>query len=148
MRVCIVGSRDCTSMEILQDAIAQAQDVGIEVTSVITGEEKGICKLAAEWAEITQINLVTFPVKWNDISVEGAEIKERFNSWKKRKEPYNANAGRQRDELMLADAEAVISIDMNTNHSKFTAMKAEKMGLKVYEYAPPVIEDDLEEIVF
>jgi hypothetical protein len=148
MKVCIVGSRDCMSLDILREAISQAQEQGIEVSHVLTGEEKGICSAVAEWAKEQGITLSTFPIKWNDISVDGAEIKERFNSWKKRKEPYNANAGKQRDELMLAEAEALISIDMETGHSKFTAIKATKMGIKVYEYKPMPIEDDLEEIIF
>lgn len=148
MKTVIIGDRGCKSTEIFKEALRQAEEQGINISEVITGEEQGISKIAADWAKDHSINLVTFPVNWSDISAEGALIKERFNSWKKRKEPYNANAGKARDEKMLQYAEALISIDLGSGHSKWTAITAKKMGIPVYEYSPPRIEDDLEEFVF
>lgn len=148
MKICIVGSRDCTSLEVLKEAITQADEAGITVSAVVTGEDKGICQIVKEWAQSQGIPVTTVPTLWSDISVDGAVIKERFNSWKKKKEPYNANAGKDRDKKLVEYAEGCISIDMGTGHSKWVLNSFKKEGKLVHEYAVPKMEDDLEHYTF
>jgi hypothetical protein len=104
MRVAIVGSRGFDFPEaygILEEAIKES---GFEITEVVCGEAPGAGTVGRLWAEDHGIPVVSFPARWDDVSVKGAVVKT--NKWGK---PYNAIAGKMRNIEMAVYCDAVIA---------------------------------------
>jgi len=59
MRLAIVGSREITDPQILLDALAKIQSLGL-VTEIVSGGAKGIDTLARNYAEVNGLKLVEF----------------------------------------------------------------------------------------
>jgi len=147
MRTIIAGSRECTDYDLMCEVIEKAKESGITITTIISGECRGVDKMGEKYAEEKGLNLISFPAKWSDIEVEGAVIKEKMNPWKKKMEKYNSVAGFQRNQLMADNADALIAIDLGTNGTGDMIKRAEKAGLKVYIHRPN-LDEDLEIIKF
>jgi len=72
MRVIIGGSRSISEPFALEDAIQQA---GFPITSVITGDSKGVDSLVAAWAKNQKIPITTMPVEWSKYGGRAEQIR-------------------------------------------------------------------------
>ena len=102
MRVLITGSKNLTDLNMLKIAIIESK---FEITELVTDMEEGIGELAEKWAIMSGIPIKKFPIEWNNLKVEGAEIK--INKWRK---PYNSKAAACRDDEMVGYIEGAITI--------------------------------------
>lgn len=143
-KVIICGSRECNDYELLKIAIQNAQDEGIIIKEVVSGGARGVDKLGEKYAKEHGLNLVVFEAKWGDLTHPEAKIKEKFNSFNKKKEKYDAMAGFRRNKEMAEYADALIAIDLGTNGTKDMIEQAKKHNLKIYIYEPSQIEEELE----
>lgn len=143
MKVIVAGSRDCSDYDLVSTAIEQGlEELGIEMTELVSGAAKGVDKTGEQWAKQHDINVVTFPAKWKNLKVKGAEIREgQFGK-------YNKNAGFDRNVKMAEYADALIAIDLNTGGTNHMIKTAKEHDLKVYSYAPKPLSDDEFEYVF
>ena len=64
MKVIIAGSRELTSMALIEQAIL---DSGFDVTEVVCGDARGVDSLGAAWAEAREIPVTYFPADWRSI---------------------------------------------------------------------------------
>ena len=62
MKVIIAGSRDCTDMKILLEAIDESK---FNISEVISGGARGADALGETWAKNNNIPLKIFPADWN-----------------------------------------------------------------------------------
>jgi hypothetical protein len=131
MKVIICGDRNVCDFELVDKAVKKAK---FKVTQVINGDAKGADTLGKEWAESKGIPVENFPADWKNINVEDAVVKERYNQWTKKNEKYNANAGFQRNQTMVDEADAVIALQPNgpTNGTQDTIKKAKAKGIPVF----------------
>ena len=61
MIVCINGSRNLTDSRLLERAITQAEQEGIHISSIISGEARGVDTLAKNYAKEHGIPFVPVP---------------------------------------------------------------------------------------
>lgn len=144
MTRCIVaGSRECSDLELVSEAIEQGLEaLDIKMTELVSGRCRGVDQTAEEWAQRHGVNIVSFPAAWNDLKQPNANIKSRWNKWKKRNEKYNANAGFYRNEEMANYADALIAIDLGTGGTNHMIKTTKAKGLKVHVWTPPPLSDD------
>lgn len=126
MRVIIAGSRDlgCDIM-----AVGRAVEASqFEITQVVCGEAPGIDTAGKKWAQAHKIPVVSFPAKWDDLTVPGAIIKKRVDGTK-----YNLKAGYDRNIEMAKHADALIAIQKNhSGGTQHMINTAKKLNLKIY----------------
>ena len=89
MIVCINGSRSLTDSRLLERAIEQAEQEGIHISSIISGEAHGVDTLAKNYAKEHGIPFVPFVAEWSR---------------------YGKSAGFRRNEHMREAADALISV--------------------------------------
>lgn len=140
-KVIIAGSRGIDDEVLVSEIIEAAIDeLGIKITEVVCGECRGVDLMGKNWAEKNGINVVSFPAKWNDLSVDNVSIKQ--NKYGKK---YNALAGFNRNQDMADYADALIAINIgDTPGTKDMIKRAKKNKLTVYEYAPTPLDDEFE----
>jgi threonine/homoserine efflux transporter RhtA len=108
-KVIIAGSRDITSMQCVNDAVAES---GFDITTVVSGGAQGVDSLAIWYAVGNSIEYVVYPALW-----------ERFGS----------KAGRLRNTLMAENADALIAVwDGSSPGTKHMISEARRLGLKVH----------------
>lgn len=136
MRTIIAGSREFTDYEVVKKAIEEGQKKLGKITKILHGDARGVDKLGEQWAIENKIPFKKFPADWKNIKRQGAKVKERKNPWTGKMEKYDYMAGVFRNELMAAEADALIAIDLNTPGTNSMIELAEKYGLKIYIYEP------------
>lgn len=132
-RVIITGPRTYMGKKVIHRTLAALKDK-LGDFEVLGGDEKGVESTVKEWCEINDIKVISYPVKWNDIEVEGAVVKEGQYG------KYNSQAGMMRIRSLIEKATHVISFwdgvdvstDILTNFSK-------RAGLKIVVF---IIEND------
>jgi hypothetical protein len=67
MKLIIAGSRSCTDMNLLLEAIASLPEKGAEVTEVVCGMAKGADTLGYEWAKSKGIPIKEMPADWSKV---------------------------------------------------------------------------------
>lgn len=136
MRVIIAGSRDCNDYEMVKEAISKAkEELGLEITSVLSGKAKGVDSLGEQYAKENKIKIESYPADWKDIKgkPENEIGKNKFGK-------YWKMAGFHRNQKMADNADALISIDLGTSDTQDMINRAKKADLKVYIYNPYIEE--------
>ena len=131
--------------EIIEKAIAE---FGQSISTILSTSEKGVNSLGEKYAKEKGINLIKYPANWNDINHPDAVVKERENPWKKKIEKYNSKAGFIRDKKLIDDSDAIISIDIDYSANSSMLKLAREKNIKIYEYRPDSIEEELEGYIF
>jgi hypothetical protein len=72
MRVIIGGSRSITDPSALEAAIKQAE---FPITTIITGDSKGVDALAAAWAKNQDLGITVMPVEWSKYGGRAEQIR-------------------------------------------------------------------------
>lgn len=131
MKIAIIGDRTITDPKILEDAIKAS---GFTITEVVSGGAKGADTLAENWAKKNKIPIKVFKPNWDDLTAEGAIVKERVNPFNKKMEKYNANAGFARNSDIINYADGVIALQTNgdTNGTQDSVKKAKTRNIPVY----------------
>lgn len=86
MKVIIAGSRNLCKYEYVEEAIKKSN---FKITTIISGNAKGIDKLGEKYALNNNIELITYPADWNK---------------------YGKSAGYIRNTEMLKECDALIAI--------------------------------------
>lgn len=125
MKVIIAGSRKGVSFAEVKAAI---QESGFKITEVCSGEAPGVDTLGETWANNRKIPVKPFPAHWDDLDAPGAYVVSGHYG------DYNANAGKDRNQLMANYAEALIAVRVQGKSSGTDDMieRATKAGLKVF----------------
>lgn len=111
MRVIIAGSRSCSDIKTVFNAIAQS---GYTITSVISGTARGVDQLGERAAYVLGIPVVQYPADW---------------------ELYGKSAGYKRNGLMANNADALIAIwDGVSKGTQHMITLAKLKGLQVFVY--------------
>ena len=114
MRTIIAGSRNCTDMDQLLQAISVC---GWKPTVVISGTARGVDKLGERWASEQNILCERFPADWN---------------------AYGKSAGYKRNEQMANNAEALIALwDGESKGTQHMIEIARRKGLRIYTHMVP-----------
>lgn len=109
MRTIIAGSRSCTDMAILLQAVAHC---GWSPTVVISGTAGGADKLGETWAANEELPVERFPADW---------------------EAHGKRAGYLRNEEMARNADALIALwDGESQGTRHMIDIARRDGLKVF----------------
>lgn len=88
------------------------------------------------WALENNIDLETYPAKWNDVTHPDAII--RYN---RKGEPYNVLAGHWRNEEMASKADGLIALhDGDSTGTLDMIKRAEQHGLKIYKEVVDVVK--------
>lgn len=113
-----------------------------KITEVISGCAKGVDKLGERWAEENNIPVKRFPANWEDKTQPGAEVRKRWNQWKKCEEEYVFNAGFLRNSDMVEYGEQAILIPGEGSGTRDTEKKTkEKYGEKRVYVHESTVED-------
>lgn len=108
MRVIIAGPRDFHHYPTLMEAIEAS---GFNITTVVSGKQKGVDTLGEEFANAHNIPIDAYPATWG----------------------YSGPAaGPQRNERMAKNADALIALWANTKGTKNMIMLARKHNLQIY----------------
>lgn len=134
MKVIICGPRDFDDYESLKIAIEKS---GFKISQVVSGVADGADKLGERWAEENGVKIKQFSPDWNNLTQEGAVVKE--NKWKKL---YNVNAGFFRNSEMVEYCDACIAINTGSKGTGDTIKKIKKAGKPIFEFNP---HSDLDE---
>jgi len=109
MRTIIAGSRDVTDYQIVVKAILAAN---ILISCVVSGTARGVDRLGEDFARAAGIPVALYPAEWTK---------------------YGKSAGYRRNEVMAANADALIAIwDGKSVGTKHMIDIAKKFKLKVY----------------
>lgn len=147
-KIIVAGPRNCTDKRLIYEAISKGIEKLGTPNTIISGAATGVDTIAIDYAVEHGINFLKYPANWDDITVEGAVIKERWCKWKKRMIKYNAVAGHQRNEKMAQVADALIAIDFGTKGTSDMISRAKKHNLKIYQYQPSLLNEGDFEIEF
>lgn len=89
---------------------------------------KGLETIAAEWADLNDVKTEEHPIKWKDLDVEGADVREgEFGK-------YNARAGLARNRVIVEAATHMVAFWNGSEDDKGTAILvgyAKKNDVKV-----------------
>jgi predicted Rossmann-fold nucleotide-binding protein len=129
LKVCIAGGREITDETIVERAVKAS---GFEISEIVSGGAKGVDKLGEDYAKANKIKIKVFKAEWDNLDLPDAEIRERYNQWKKCNEKYAFNAGFLRNTVMADYAEALIAIPGEGGGTKDMITKAKDKGLKVF----------------
>lgn len=125
VKMVVIGVKEFSNRKLISDVLNKAKESYSDLT-ILNGGAKGVEAIAKEWAEMVGVPFMNFPIKWKDIDVEGADVREG---------PYgkfNARAGLDRNRLMLAEATHVLAFwDGVLRDTKFLTDYAKKQGLPV-----------------
>lgn len=111
MRTIIAGSRDITSINIVQKAIKTA---GFNMTCVLCGGAAGVDSVGKYYAETNNIPVEMFPAQWDK---------------------FGKAAGFKRNDEMAKSADALIAIwNGSSGGTKHMIETAKRHGLKVSIY--------------
>lgn len=114
MRTIIAGSRNITSMSIIEKAI---DDSGFSISTVISGNARGVDTLGEMWAQEHDIPVQLFPAQWQTLG---------------------RSAGYRRNEEMARNADALIACwDGVSKGTKHMIDIAHRYNLKVHVYKVP-----------
>ena len=109
MRTIIAGSRKCDNMKEVEFAIKTCNFI---ITTVISGNAKGVDRLGEIWAIKNKIPLKRFPADWNK---------------------YHKSAGYIRNEEMANNADALIAVwDGYSKGTEHMINIAKQKNLKIY----------------
>lgn len=109
MKTIIAGSRDCTDMRQMLEAVAAC---GWIPSTVISGAARGADKLGENWAAIHKVPVIRYPAEWN---------------------LYQKSAGYRRNEKMAEHAEALIALwDGQSPGTKHMIDIATRKGLRIH----------------
>ncbi len=126
MRTIIAGSRSVTKYADVERAVNAC---GWNVTLVLSGKAPGADTLGESWALLNCVPWEEYPAAWDDLTVSGCEI--RYHSVTNT--PYNANAGRDRNQKMADNAEALVAVwDGHSPGTEDMIARARKNGLRVF----------------
>lgn len=137
MKVAIVGATEITDYKLLCKAIKLS---GFTITEVVSGGAPGVDTLAVQYADEQGIPKKIFKAEWDNLSLPGAEIRTRYNKWKKRDEKYVFNAGFLRNTDIIQYAEAVIALPGEGGGTRDSIKKAKDRGIPLYIYEQPESE--------
>lgn len=123
-RVIITGPASYTSKKVIFNTLSALKDT-LGDFIMYGGDTKGIETTAAEWCEINDIEIVSFPIDWKNVNVEGAVVKEGQYG------KYNSQAGMMRIRKIIEKATHIISFwdgvdistDILTNFAKRGGLK-------------------------
>ena len=109
MRTIVAGSRDIQNYSVVCDAVGAS---GFEITTVISGEARGVDLLGERWGREHNVPVEGFPADWKR---------------------HGKKAGVLRNIQMLENADALIAIwDVKSKGTKHMIDVATMKGLKVY----------------
>jgi hypothetical protein len=134
MKVICCGPRDLEDYDLVEKAIEAS---GFKITLLISGGAKGADSLGEKWAKKNKVKIDRKPAEWDNLELLGAEIRERYNTWKKCQEKYVWNAGFIRNSEMVKIADACIAIQIEeTSGTQDTIKKCKEKGIPVFIYPP------------
>jgi hypothetical protein len=111
MKTIIAGGRELTEKGLVEETISER--VPWEITEVVEGGQRGIDRMAREWAEENNIVRTTFKADW---------------------EKYDNAAGPIRNEEMAKYADALVAIrDGKSVGTEDMISKAEQYNLRIVE---------------
>ena len=140
IKFAIVGSREFDDYKLFKKIIKLSK---FKITEICSGGAKGVDSLAEKYAEENNIPIKVFPAEWNNLSQEGAIIKERENPWTKKKEKYCSNAGLLRNTKIINYSECCIAIPLENSRGTLDDInKAKKKGIPIYVYETPEEEKE------
>ena len=117
MRTIIAGSRGIKRLSVVYDAV---ESIDWEITEVLSGTAQGIDVLGEIWAIRHNIPITRWPADWKK---------------------WGRTAGRIRNELMAANADALIAIwDGESPGTRHMIQHAYGKELQVYVHKEKVIE--------
>lgn len=125
-RVIITGSKTIEGRKAVYGLLGKVNSKLNPAVVVTGGEKNGVDSLVDEWAEINDIKVEKFPIKWKDVDVEGAEVIEGPYG------PYNKRAPLQRNRDMLKDVDFLFCIwDGEDIGNKILFEYAKNQGINV-----------------
>lgn len=128
-KVVIAGSRAIENRKLIFKTLDLMTN-NIKVDTILSGVDKGCETIVSEWAEVKDIPVIAYPIKWNDLDVEGADV--AINKYEKK---YNRNAPKIRNKVMLDNATHLVAIwdgqDIGTK-ILFEYAKKRKIPVKVF----------------
>ena len=128
LKVVGFGGREFDDYEAVKEA---CKNCGFEIGVIGHGDAPGADKLFGRYAKENNIPCETFPAEWNNVTAEWAEVRTRYNKWKKCNEEYAFNAGFKRNSDMAEWGEAAIKMP-GGNGTDDMLKKAKEKGLKIY----------------
>jgi predicted Rossmann fold nucleotide-binding protein DprA/Smf involved in DNA uptake len=109
MKTIIAGSRDCSDISLLHTAVKQC---GWVPSVVVSGTARGADRLGELWAAKRGVPVEKYPADWDK---------------------HGKSAGYKRNELMAANAEALIALwDGESRGTKHMIDLARRKGLRVF----------------
>ena len=102
MKLAVVGSRDCTRVELMRQVLDNVNKER-KITLIISGGAPGADRLAVDYAKENDIPWVEYKADWKDLSQPDAIIKQGKYGL------YDAFAGIRRNKLIIDDADRVIA---------------------------------------
>jgi hypothetical protein len=126
VKTIIAGSRSVTKYSDVERAVNLS---GFKITRVLSGKAPGADTLGESWALLNNVPWDDYPAAWHDLSAPGCEVKYHSVTG----EPYNANAGRDRNQRMADNAEALIAVwDGKSPGTNDMITRAREKGLQVF----------------
>jgi hypothetical protein len=128
LRLIVAGGRDFTDAARLNAALTEALGgYPLDQLRIVSGGARGADSLGEAWAKSKGVPVDRYEAKWDDITVPGAVVAhDRYGR------PYNKLAGFQRNDLMAANADAVLVLPGGSGTAHMAdAMKAK--GLTVWD---------------
>lgn len=109
MRTIIAGSRSCTNMKDLEEAIEKC---GWVITVVISGGARGADRLGEQWARSNSVPVEIYPADWDK---------------------HGKSAGYKRNEFMAECGDALIALwDGESRGTKHMIDIARRANLQIY----------------
>lgn len=119
MRVIIAGSRNFNNYSLVQKAIDESE---MEITTVISGNARGVDLLGERWANENNIPLEIYPADWKPAHLNGKT---------------DRSAGYKRNALMAEHADGLVAIwDGESKGTRHMIDIAVKNKLRVFVYCP------------
>lgn len=122
MKYAIVGSRNFESYSIFKKYLERFFG-NKRITGIISGEAKGIDLYAKRYAKNNNIEYLSFPANWKDLSKNNKREKVIIKQNKYGK--YNINAGKERNHDIIKNCDKVIAFmkgfSTGTSHDIYLA---------------------------
>jgi hypothetical protein len=120
MRTIIAGSRGCTDMAALEEAMAVC---GWRPTVILSGTARGVDRMGEEWANRNGISIERYPADWDQ---------------------FGRSAGHRRNADMAARAEALVALwDGKSPGTKGMIDIARRQGLRVHVHPAGSVSEDI-----
>lgn len=117
MKVIVAGSRTITNYNLVKNAIDEARQTGLNITTIIDGTARGVDSLASRYAVEHGIDNIRMAADW-----------KRFGKV----------AGRKRNELMAENGDALIAIwDGTSTGTKHMLECAKARNLQIVTVITP-----------